>query len=145
MCKSGTEAVCPEICCLKAREVQGRKECVLSKCLKGASKMPVYSWLCNPICPSPLPEAAPEVRSSWALEIAVYYVLFKMVFFSKWEQTRNSYLQCKIPCKDKVLVAIYCKASVRWALPPLATPHFPQPELKEIPFQYSLQHQKACI
>lgn len=82
----GAEAVCSEICCLKAGEVQGRKEGMLSKCFKASPKRPppTYKFIlasATPICPSPLPEAAPGVPSSWALEIAAWDVLFRMVFF----------------------------------------------------------------
>lgn len=50
------EAVCAEICCLRAGEVQGREEGMLSKHFKAAPKRPAtymqaHLYLHNPVCP----------------------------------------------------------------------------------------------
>lgn len=85
---AGAEALYAEICYLKAGEVQGRKECVLSKCSKAAPKRsaPTCKFVCASTTQCVLhlcQKAAPEVPSFWTLEIDAWDVLFKMVYFSQ--------------------------------------------------------------
>lgn len=106
--------MCAEICCLKAGKVEGRKELVLSKCFKAAPKKPaptfkfIHASTTQSVLHLRQKDQKYPALGPWKLLPGICY--FKWSSFLNKEEIWNSYLQYKIPCKDKVLVETYCRA-----------------------------------